>query len=158
MPLEVVLHAAGNIGYGFVIEAYSEYAQRIGVDADLDRRLVVGNLCFVPTLAPLGQIEALADFSFLRVARLMPRLRFLEPVDTVTRVAEGIHVALPLDGPVDPDLRIAVFEWWCTVRFSSRSVGNESRRTWCRQARGYLHGTRRDGDLGARLWPDRTWC
>lgn len=110
VPLEVVLHAAGRSNYGFVIEAFEEYARQLGVDADLDRRLVVGSLCFVPALAPQDQIEPLADFSFLRVARPMPRLRFMEPVDTVIRALDGIHVTLPLEGPADSELRIAVFD------------------------------------------------
>ncbi len=110
VPLEVVLHAAGNTAYGFVIEAFESYTTELGLDADLDRRLGVGSLCFIPTLAPRTQIEALGDFSFLRVARPMPRLRHLKPIDTVARAVPDIDIQLPLDGPDDPELRIAVFD------------------------------------------------
>lgn len=109
VPLEVVLHAAGDQAYAYVLDAFEEFALGLGVDPDLDRRLQIGGLCFVPTLAPLDQIEALAEFSFLRVARAMPRLRFLEPVDTIARAA-NVQVSLPIDPPTDPEMRVAVFD------------------------------------------------
>ena len=110
LPLEVVLHSAGAIEYNFVLGAFEAFALELGVDADLDRRIAVGGLCFVPTLAPSNQLERLAQFSFMRVARQMPRLRLLEPVGMVTRVAQEIEVSLPSNQPLDPDLRVAVFD------------------------------------------------
>lgn len=110
VPLEVVLHAAGHPGYGFVLEAFEAFARGLGVSIDLDRRLPVGGLCFVPTRAPAGRLDSLAEFSFLRVMRLMPRLRLVEPTDSVFRVVRGVNVSLPNDHPVDPDLRVAVFD------------------------------------------------
>lgn len=109
VALEVVLHAAGDTAHSFVLEAFEAYAEQIGVTPDLDRRLPVGGLCFIPTSAPSDQIEALAEFSFLRVARPMPRLRLLEPLDTIARAAD-IRVTPPEQPPVDPDIRVAVFD------------------------------------------------
>ncbi len=109
VALEVVLHAAGDAAYSFVLEAFEAFALELGVDPDLDRRLPVGGLCFIPTLAPADQVEALAQFSFLRVARLIPRLRLLDPIDTIARSA-NVQVSLPIDPPRDPDSRVAVFD------------------------------------------------
>ena len=94
VPLEVVLHAAGDARYSYVLDAFEDFAEQLGVDADLDRRL---------------PIDQLAEFSFLRVARPMPRLRLLEPVDTIARAAD-IQIAPPTDPPADPEIRVAVFD------------------------------------------------
>lgn len=110
VPLEVVLHAAGRAAYGFVLDAFEAFARLLGVDVDLDRRLTVGGLCFVPTTVPSGQLASLAQFSFMRVLRPMPRLRFFEPIDTIPRAIEGVEIPLPEDPPVAPDLRVAVFD------------------------------------------------
>ncbi len=110
VPLEIVLHAAGDAAYSFVLEAFEDFATELGVSIDLDRRLAVGRLCFVPTLAPANQIERLAEFTFLRVARPMPRLRFLEPTETVARTAVRPSIDMPGEPPVDPDVSVAVFD------------------------------------------------
>ena len=121
VPLEIVLHAAGGTRYGFVLEAFEAFAHALGVDVDLDRRLDVGGLCFVPTLAPASQVESLAQFSFLRVVRPMPRLRFLEPVDTVPRVVRDVEISLPDSLPLDSDLRVAVFDGGVEANSSLRA-------------------------------------
>ena len=109
VPLEVVLHAAGDARYSYVLDAFEDFAEQLGVDADLDRRLPIGGLCFIPTTAPAERLDQLAEFSFLRVARPMPRLRLLEPVDTIARAAD-IQIAPPTDPPADPEIRVAVFD------------------------------------------------
>ena len=110
LPLEIVLHSAGAVEYGFVLEAFEAFALDLEVSADLDRRIAVGGLCFIPTLAPSSQLEKLAQFSFIRIARQMPRLRLFEPVDMVTRAVQDVNLTLPTDQPVDPDVRVAVFD------------------------------------------------
>ena len=110
VPLEVVLHAAGHTSYGFVLEAFEAFASGLGVSIDLDRRFPVGGLCFIPARAPAGRLTDLAEFSFLRVMRPMPRLRIVEPVNSMFRVVRGVDVSLPNDHPVDPDLRVAIFD------------------------------------------------
>ncbi len=110
LPLEIVLHSAGAIEYRFVLEAFEAFTRELGVDADLDRRIAVGGLCFVPTFAPASQLENLAQFSFIRVAREMPRLRLLEPVGMISRAVKDVDVSLPIDQPLDPELRVAIFD------------------------------------------------
>jgi hypothetical protein len=109
LALEVVLHASGDASSQFVIRGFGEYAESLDVDADLDRRLHVGGLCFVPVFLHRDQIPDLARFSFLRVARAMPRLRRMQP-PTVTRHYEAATAQMPDEPAVDRNLRVAVFD------------------------------------------------
>jgi len=110
VALEVVLHAAGDPEYGYVLDAFEAYANDFEIVIELDRRWSSGGLCFVPSLAPRGKIEDLARFSFIRVVRTMPRLRLLEPPDVVTRAVHGLVASLPEGNPVDTEIRSAIFD------------------------------------------------
>ena len=110
VPLEVVLHAAGDALYGFVLESFEAFAHGLGVSVDLDRRLSVGRLCFIPAQAPASRLTALAEFSFLRVMRPMPRLRVVEPIKTILRAVQNVDISLPNSQAIDPDLRVAIFD------------------------------------------------
>ena len=111
VPLEVVLHAAGDAAhYGFVLDAFNTYANTLDAEPYMDRRLAVGGLCFVPVLAPASRLEELARFSFLRVIRPMPRLRVPDPAAEVLRSVQPRQQHLPDTLPRDPDLRAAVFD------------------------------------------------
>lgn len=103
--LELVIHAGPRRRY--VLEAFEAYAQSLDVSVDFDRRFDVGNLCFVPARGPRAVLDQLAQFSFLRVARLMPRLR---PLETTRSATLHFPVALPAAGPTDPSLHVAVFD------------------------------------------------
>ena len=110
VPLEVVLHAAGDVQFGFVLEAFEEFARRLDVEVELDRRLAMGSLCFVPALAPADRLDELAEFSFLRVVRPMPRLRALEPRSMISRSVGKSALSLPDAAAIDPDLRVVIFD------------------------------------------------
>lgn len=73
--MEVVLHAADTAEDGYVVESFADYADQLGVDAQLGRRLYAGGLCFIPVIAPFDQLEQLSEFAFLRVARPVSKLR-----------------------------------------------------------------------------------
>jgi hypothetical protein len=110
VPLEVVLHAAGQPWNYSILRAFSSYAHSLGADAQMERRYDVGSLSFVPVDIGREQIRDLAFFSFLRVARLVPRLRELAPTGNVFRSVRPAVANLPVDPPLDPDLRVAVFD------------------------------------------------
>lgn len=104
--LEVVLHATPDRDW--VVEGFAEYLQDFDLKPDLNRMLFVGGLCFMPLRAHRDLLPRISEFSFLRIARPMPRLRPLQPV---VRAAFTRHrITLPTEGPVDPDLRVAVFD------------------------------------------------
>lgn len=107
---EVVLHASEAPRDQFIVSGFVNYAARLGVEPDIDRRLYAGGLCFLPVEVAQADLEALALYAFLRVARPMPRLRQL-PTFERSVPAPGLRAApLPTTGAVDPDLRIAVFD------------------------------------------------
>ncbi len=108
--LEVVLHASDDPDQQYILSGFARFAEEIGVDADLPRRLHAGGLCFVPVGATASAVLALAEFAFLRVARPVPRLRSFAPVERSTPVPTMLPSPLPTQDAIDPDLRIAIFD------------------------------------------------
>ncbi|WP_165547279.1 MULTISPECIES: S8 family peptidase [Kribbella] len=109
--LEVVLHAADTGDDGYIVEAFAEYADQLGVDARLGMRLYAGGLCFIPVVASVDQIDGLSQFSFLRVARPVSRMRDIAtPIERSVPSPDLPDVTLPTEGPLDPDFRVAVFD------------------------------------------------
>lgn len=108
--LEVVLHASSAPSAHYILAAFEEYALALDARPDFDRRLYAGGLCFLPVEADVTKLSELLRFSFLRVARPMPRLRRIVPVER----AEPLHSAAPCPLPsldaVDTDLRVAIFD------------------------------------------------
>ena len=109
VPLEVVLHASALPDTEFVLEGFVEYTRKLGIKFNLQKRIHVGGLCFIPMNAPRELITSLCEFSFLRVVREMPRLRDLE---SVIRHAPGLFESplLPNSSVLDPNLRVAIFD------------------------------------------------
>ena len=106
--LEVALHATPQAGY--VLQGFRDYASWLGAEADFGRRFYAGGLCFLPVRADADKVEELTKFSFLRVARPMPRIRVLQPVVRSWSRPKAFRVELPSEDPVDPQLRVAVFD------------------------------------------------
>ncbi len=105
--LEIALHCSPT--NDFVLDAFGAYARRLGMQPDFDRRLYAGQLCFLPMWGVRDQLPELGQFSFLRVARLMPSLRPVAPMlRSVT--PKPFSCELPDAEPVDPGLRAAVFD------------------------------------------------
>lgn len=109
LTLEVVLHARNSANNAYIIEAFAQYTEEIGVQASLDKRLYAGGLCFLPIEADLTSMAELSRFSFLRTARPIPRMREIAPIERSTP-STFAPAQLPSDDSVDPDLRIAVFD------------------------------------------------
>jgi hypothetical protein len=108
--LEVVLHASDSPNDQYILAGFDSYARSLDARADFERRLHVGGLCFLPVSATVETIPALTRFAFLRVARPMPRLRRIPTIERSTP-SPGLEPApLPEQGPVDPDLRVAIFD------------------------------------------------
>src|SRR5215212_3071786 len=85
VPLEVVLHAAGHPQNYAILRAFFDYAVALGADAQMERRYDVGSLSFIPVEVGKDQLWDLTVFSFVRVARMVPRLRGLAPTDGLFR-------------------------------------------------------------------------
>ena len=105
--VEVVLHAPED----YIIEGFRNYMQSLDVPIDLDRRFQIEGLCFLGVRVPKTLHVEMARYSFLRVAREMPRLRELRPATPVRSFSVGgFACTLPQKGPLNPELRIAVFD------------------------------------------------
>lgn len=106
---EVVLHSDSGTGSNGIIPLFKDYLEEIGIDQPLDRRFSAGGLCFVELEAPVELADDIATFTPVRALRQMPSLRMLRPTFRSSRVAME-DIALPAAGPVDPNIRVAIFD------------------------------------------------
>jgi hypothetical protein len=106
---EVVLHSNAGTGANGVIPLFKKYLEGIGVEQPLDRRFAAGGLCFVELEAPVELADKIAIFTPVRALRQMPPLRMLRPTFRSSRVPMET-VELPGKGPVDPHVRVAIFD------------------------------------------------
>lgn len=105
--LEVVLHASAD----YVIEGFRDYMRTLDIRINLDRRFQVDGLCFLAARVPRDRHVEMAKYSFLRVARQMPKLRQLRPATPVRSFnVSGFPLSLPKKGPINADLRVAIFD------------------------------------------------
>lgn len=107
LAFEVALHAGADAED--ILVAFQRYVKSHGATADVSRKIRVGGLTFVPVIGTSAQIRAIADFTFLRVARLMPILRTAIPEMVRTTVA-GTTFKLPSVPPLHPGERVAIFD------------------------------------------------
>ena len=109
--LEVVLHAQPIREDAFILEGFEAYLDTLGMKLNLDkRRFFAEGLCFLPLRVPRAIAPAVVKYSFLRLAREMPRLRQFRPVARATPGFSPFACRLPKEGPIDRDLRVAVFD------------------------------------------------
>lgn len=109
LPLEVVLHASERPTDRFILASFEVYLRDLGLNPDLNRIFFAGKLCFMRLRANEQEAQDVARFSFLRVVREMPRLRNTQPVLRSQPATRPI-AALPGQGVLDPNLRVAVFD------------------------------------------------
>ena len=106
---EVVLHATEFREDNYILEAFEAYLEDLDLTADLGNRLYAGGLCFMRLEAPRTKIGEVAEFSFLRVAREMPKLRVMRPIVRAQGNVAPI-ASLPSESAIDPSVRVAVFD------------------------------------------------
>ncbi len=109
--LEVVLHARPVREDAFILDGFEAYLDSLGISLNLDnRRFFAEGLCFLPLRVPQEIAGEVVKYSFLRLAREMPRLRQFRPVARATPGFAPFACRLPAEGPMDRDLRVAVFD------------------------------------------------
>ena len=107
--LEVVLHAGEEQAKRYILNGFRDYLTSLDIEVDLQNRIDVRDLTFVPVRAAREAIEEVAKFSFLRLAREMPALRLFHPSDK--RVATfDFAVNLPDAPAFDPQIQVAIFD------------------------------------------------
>ena len=104
--LEVVLHS----DHQYILDGFAEYLKSIEVQWKRAYYQVAG-LCFCPVRAPKDRVTAIAEYSFVRAIRGMPKLRSLRPISIPLRSGtDSFPCQLPDMDPVNQDVRAAVFD------------------------------------------------
>lgn len=108
---EIVLHAGEGRQGVLVLDAFAAYLASLGIAVELGDRIDADELSFVPVRIAQSQVSEVARFSFLRVAREMPRLRELWPTNrSHSAAATPFSADLPTEDALDPTIRVAVFD------------------------------------------------
>ncbi|MBI2678789.1 MAG: S8 family peptidase [Candidatus Koribacter versatilis] len=109
MPaMEIVLHSSEKPRHQYVLRGFGRYLESLQVTPDFSRQLFADELCFLPMLLPVDKIAAVAEFSFVRVIRELPRLRQLTPVRSYS--VPSPRPELPKADAIAKDLSVAVFD------------------------------------------------
>jgi hypothetical protein len=109
--LEVVLHAHPVAEDNYILEGFEAYIESLNLTLNLDRRrFFAEGLCFLPLRVPREMAAEVVKYSFLRLAREMPRLRQFRPVARATPGFAHFTCQLPTEGPIDREIRVAVFD------------------------------------------------
>ncbi|GAB2503135.1 hypothetical protein GCM10027084_16970 [Pseudoxanthomonas sangjuensis] len=105
---EVALHLLPDDDSGFIQEAFFNYVHELGGHAHTELALTSGNLYFIPVEMEKAALTALAQFSFVRVVRPMPKLRAMRPFPRVGKNAVGCK--LPNVQPLSAEPRVAILD------------------------------------------------
>lgn len=108
IPLEVVLHVAGDGGNDRIFLGFEDWCDEIGVEVLEDR--TVGGLSFVNARADGDTLKELVRFPFLRLARRMPKLSFRPVALRAASIDETFPVQIDYDTPVSDRARVAILD------------------------------------------------
>lgn len=104
--LEAVLHASSDDQD--IITQFAQWVKQCEGDVDLERRISVDTLTFLPVRVSINKIHSVADFAHVRVLRSMASLR---SHDGALRIASSVKpLAMPIGGPIATEIRAAVFD------------------------------------------------
>ncbi len=106
---EIVLHYSEQNSPSFILSGFKDYLESINVKASLQDRIEAGGLCFVPIRTVPERVETIALFSFLRLARVAPKLRPIEP-NYSTLKRSVFQVKLPKTTTIDDKVKVAIFD------------------------------------------------
>lgn len=105
---EVGIHLLPSDNSQFVQRAFAKYATEVGVTAHVDLAFIAGNLWFLPVEGGQESIERLAEFSFVRVVRPMPKLRGMRPAQRSVGVT--VACSLPAEQPLSSEPKVAILD------------------------------------------------
>jgi hypothetical protein len=109
--LEVVLHAQPIVEDAYILEGFEAYLATLNIRPNFDkRRFFAEGLCFLPLRVPRAIATDVVKYSFLRLAREMPRLRQFRPIARAMPGLESFPCQLPKEEPIDSSIRVAVFD------------------------------------------------
>jgi len=113
---EVGIHLLLGENDQFVRRAFAKYAAEVGVTIHANLAFSAGNLWFLPVEGKHDSVKRLAEFSFVRVVRPMPKLRGIRPVQR----SAGVTVAcsLPTEQPLSSEPKVAILDGGLPKRHS----------------------------------------
>lgn len=106
--LELVLHFDSYIDGAWEDDFYS-LAEQLEIALDLGNEYQTRGLLFVPAMASRASINKLANFTFVRAVRPMPKLRIIDRPNILrSKPAHGIE--LPTQPAIDANCKMAIFD------------------------------------------------
>ncbi|HMI08770.1 MAG TPA: S8 family peptidase [Candidatus Saccharimonadales bacterium] len=108
VDLEVVLHLGDIDMHEAVLSGFQEHLGTLGINVDLEDRLQLDGICFLPLTTDVSKVQALAQFSFLRFVRPMPHM--IPVIRNVPGLSFEALLPPASTKPIDPGMRVAVFD------------------------------------------------
>ena len=105
---EVGLHLLPEADRSFVQQAFAAYSAKVGARLYSDLSFTAGNLWFVPVHCARELVARLAQFTFVRVIRPVPKLRAMRPVSRAGNVTVGC--SLPVEQPLSAEPKVAILD------------------------------------------------
>jgi hypothetical protein len=111
LPLEVVLHTGleDEAQHVDVVAGFLQWCGSVGPDISIRHLQEVGGLAFLGMIAEAEQLKNVAQFSFMRLARRMPRLAMRDVDDSASELV-GASVDVPYEGALSTNMRVAVLD------------------------------------------------
>jgi len=105
---EVGLHMLPDENSTFIQEAFREYSEKEEVKIYSEVSFTAGNLWFVPVEGSFRAVKRLAEFSFVRVMRPVPKLRAFRPLQR--GAGATLKCSLPTEQPLSSKPRVAILD------------------------------------------------
>ncbi len=106
--LEVVVHFDSLLDADWEEDFY-RFAQQVGIEIDDEHSFQSRGLLFLPATGGAREAKELADFTFVRAIRPMPKLRIIDR-PSILRSNVAINAQLPSEPAVDPSFKVAIFD------------------------------------------------
>lgn len=122
---EIGIHLLPGDMDQLVQRSFAKYAAVVGVTIHASLAFSAGNLWFIPVEGSADSIKRLAEFSFVRVIRPMPKLRGMRPMQR----SAGVDVAcnLPREQPLSSEPKVAILDGGLPERHSIKPWLNNYR-------------------------------
>ena len=108
-PLEVVMHFDVQTDFDWE-DQFLRFAESAGVQVQRDLQFQTRGLWFLAARGDQAAAKKLAQFSFVRTIRPMPRMRVVDAPQTLRSARGSVSVVLPSEDAIDPDCHVAVFD------------------------------------------------
>jgi len=106
LRLEIALHAGEDDAY--IMQSFSKFVSNLDGHIEHERIRRVGNITFMPVVIENGLETRLAEFSYLRVLRSVPKLRYNRP-DTIRNISSR-PITVSTEDALDPNIKVAIFD------------------------------------------------